>query len=434
MTGKSPDSLIPGGPGAGDYAMSENALPNVLLIAYGCEPDASSEPGVGWNFMRQIASFANVSVVTRANNRPRIEKALLTEPEHVRERVEWIYFDIERLVRLKNRLPFGIQAYYSLWQWKVLVQGRKLAREKHFDLCHHLTYGVCWLSPVTAFIQKPFLWGPIGGGDVMPWRFRYREPARALIQETFYAVFSRALPLFSPIANLARRRAAAIIFRTRSTEKSFPATSRAKRYVVCETAMDSTVPPGIKDHAQPVRAICVGRLEYWKGTQYALRGFHRYLEQGGQGRLTILGDGPYRQRLINYCRQHNLEGIVDLPGRLPRHEVDDCLGKANVMLHPSFRDGGSWAVLEAMNSGIPVICLNRTGLADMVDQNCGILLNSGTPGRLVADIGDTLRRFEADPSLRKSLSDGARAKVDSEYRWEHRRRQLAEIYTGLLNS
>ena len=48
----------------------------ILISAYACEPDKGSEPGVGWNWAKQISRFHEVWVITRKNNRPSIEKEL----------------------------------------------------------------------------------------------------------------------------------------------------------------------------------------------------------------------------------------------------------------------------------------------------------------------------------------------------------------------
>ncbi|MGB8801257.1 MAG: hypothetical protein WCC97_11250, partial [Candidatus Acidiferrales bacterium] len=60
----------------------------ILLSAYACEPDKGSEPGVGWNHVKQAARFHDVWVLTRSNNRASIERALATEPM---PNVHWIY-------------------------------------------------------------------------------------------------------------------------------------------------------------------------------------------------------------------------------------------------------------------------------------------------------------------------------------------------------
>ena len=42
----------------------------ILAIAYACEPNRGSEPGVGWNWVKLISAISNceLSVITRANN------------------------------------------------------------------------------------------------------------------------------------------------------------------------------------------------------------------------------------------------------------------------------------------------------------------------------------------------------------------------------
>ena len=45
---------------------------------------------------------------------------------------------------------------------------------------------------------------------------------------------------------------------------------------------------------------------------------------------------------------------------IKRNEVLTKLSKADIYLFPSLREGGSWALMEAMAVGLPVICLNWT--------------------------------------------------------------------------
>ena len=44
----------------------------VLLSAYACEPNKGSEPGVGWNWLIEIAKLNHkVTVITRSNKKNR---------------------------------------------------------------------------------------------------------------------------------------------------------------------------------------------------------------------------------------------------------------------------------------------------------------------------------------------------------------------------
>ncbi|MCK5603522.1 glycosyltransferase [Candidatus Pacearchaeota archaeon] len=407
---------------------------SVLLIAYGCEPNASSEPGVGWNFAREISTFTKVHLITRANNKPSIDAALLHEPQSMRDNISWTYIDIAFLSKLKNKVPLGIQLYYALWQWKAMFVGRKLVKNNNFSLCHHLTYGVMWLSPVTAFIMKPFIWGPIGGGDVIPWKFLREQSVKNIIHETAYSILSRLIPRVSPIAIAARKRTSTIIFRTRSTSKLYPIAKHINKFVMCETAFNEPIVKKDRAPNNHLNIICLGRQTYWKGYIYAIKGFHEYLKQGGKGKLVFLGKGPEFHAVRSYCDKHKLHSHVSLPGHVSHDEAQRILSKSNILLHPSFRDGGSWAVLEAMGQGIPVICLNRSGLADMVDKSSGILLEVDTPDKLTQNISKTLLDLESNPYFVRTLSDGATKRVNSAYRWKQRRKQLLEIYTDSLES
>ena len=46
---------------------------NILVSAYGCEPFVGSEAGVGWNWVLQMAKNNRLHVITRENNREKIE-------------------------------------------------------------------------------------------------------------------------------------------------------------------------------------------------------------------------------------------------------------------------------------------------------------------------------------------------------------------------
>ena len=79
---------------------------NVLMVAYACEPHKTSEPGVGWNFSREISRFYNLTVLTRLNNKSIIESTN-------QQQVNFIYYDLPSFfLSLKNKIPLGTQLYF----------------------------------------------------------------------------------------------------------------------------------------------------------------------------------------------------------------------------------------------------------------------------------------------------------------------------------
>jgi hypothetical protein len=77
----------------------------VLISAYACEPHKGSEPGVGWNWAKQIAKFAEVWVITRANNREVIEEELKRSPE---PNLHFIYVDLPKWMRFWKKKQRGV--------------------------------------------------------------------------------------------------------------------------------------------------------------------------------------------------------------------------------------------------------------------------------------------------------------------------------------
>ena len=71
-------------------------MENILISAYGCEPDKGSEPGAGWNWAVEVAKRHKVTVLTRANNRCSIEKELQVNP---RPNMSFIYYDLPESIK-----------------------------------------------------------------------------------------------------------------------------------------------------------------------------------------------------------------------------------------------------------------------------------------------------------------------------------------------
>ncbi len=400
---------------------------NVLIVAYAYEPNEPSEPGVGWNFTQEISKFMNVTVLTRENNRNVIEKICGKD-------INYIYYDLPNFFMiLKKRIPFGLQIYYTLWQWGAYLNINKLTR-KHinsFDVCHHLTFGMTKIVPPAFLIKLPFIWGPIGGGDLIPYPFLKDMSLKANIEELIYYILHKGSNI-SPLSFLTRKKAKAIIFRTFSVEKHFPKNGCKNRFIIPETANSNIIDSPIKEKTSFIHAVCIGRMIHGKGYIYALKGFHEFLKYGGEGKIVFLGNGPEEKKLKAYTKKNNLQKNVFFKGFVKHDEVKQELQQADILLHPSFREGGSWSIMEAMSYGVPVISLNTSGPKDMVTKNCGLLIDMLEPKQVVEDIGKGLLSLSNDLELFNQLSKNAQERIKTEYTWDNLGNQIKKVYLKLL--
>ncbi len=125
----------------------------------------------------------------------------------------------------------------------------------------------------------------------------------------------------------------------------------------------------------PEKGFCFGivaRLKKAKCHDTLLRAFSRLLHQAPDTRLAIVGDGPLEGRLKRLCNELQIADKVHFIGRIEHKDVPLALRAFDCFVHPSFREGLSMAILEAMASGLPVITTNADGVREIFDTNLKI--------------------------------------------------------------
>lgn len=402
----------------------------VLIIAYACEPNKSSEPGVGWNFVKEISSFIDVTVLTRANNKNSIE---LKENNDI----NFMYYDLPAsLQRIKKKIPFGLQIYYLFWQIFAYKKVKEIVKNENFDLLHHLTFGVTKNIPPIQYFNIPFILGPAGGGDTIPYSFLKKMGPLAIVNEAIYKFLHFKSYYLSINTYHAKKKLSAIIFRTSSSMDNFPMQNKSKKHLISESAFtfDTNYEYSKKNSENFLKVVCVGRLMKAKGYEYALKGFDFFIKNGGIGSLTLIGDGDEKNSLMQYIKDNNLSSYVKFKGFIPNEEVVNELKTSHVLVHPSFREGGSWAIMESMFYGNPVICFNTSGPKDMVTSDTGVLIDLVNPNKSIIDIGNGLILLQSNKELYHNKSLNSSSRIKNEYNWAKRNIQIKKVYDLVLNN
>lgn len=84
---------------------------------------------------------------------------------------------------------------------------------------------------------------------------------------------------------------------------------------------------------------------------------------------VIAGRGALQEHLESVIDSLGMSGRVKLLGF--RKDVKEIFEAADVFVFPSFREGLSVSVMEAMASGLPVACSKIRGNTDLIDENGG---------------------------------------------------------------
>lgn len=402
----------------------------ILLSAYACEPNKGSEPGIGWNWALEAAKYNHeIWVLTRANNKQTIEAYFQSHSKP--GRLNFIYYDLPVWLRWWKRGESLIHLYYLFWQFGAYARARQLERQVDFESVHHITFGVLRQPSFMGRLGLPFVFGPGGGGERTPQALRKSYSGKGQLLDWLRDV-TNYLTRFDPFLRDTFRRATIIYIRSPDSLHLIPRQYRHKVRYHIEMGVDPSTfhpPDGMmapRAENSPIKLLFVGRLVYWKGMHLGLRAYARLIRNGLNASLTMVGEGPEEQPLRKLADKLGIRNRIEWVPWIEQATLPALYRDHDLFLFPSLHDSSPAVLLEAMSSGLPVVCLKLGGPGIMVTREAGLAIE--TRGRTESEVVDALVEglsdLIQDRTLRNRLSRGALAHSKS-YHWSER---VAEIY------
>jgi glycosyltransferase involved in cell wall biosynthesis len=405
---------------------------HICISAYSCDPTRGSEPGIGWNFVREVARRHRVWAITRRKNEAVISAELQRAPLR---KLRMIYFDLPGPLLAWKTGQVGIEVYYRLWQSLTRKLIEDLHRDVRLDLAQHVTFGRYWAPTGLAGISAPFIWGPVGGGETAPAAFLRDFDRRGRVYE-FVRHQARRCGESAPSVRRAARRTALGLAVTEETKARLLAIGTRRVELFSAMGLDQADYESLSRMpvapARPLRFISMGRLLHWKGFHLGLKAFAAAALP--ESEYWIVGDGPERTNLSNLIRRLGLTGRVHLKGPQTRHAALEMLAACHVLVHPSLHDSGGWVCLEAMAAGKPVLCLDLGGPAEQVTERTGIKVTANNPEQAISDIAHAISVLGTNPDIRHAMGEAGRERVRDLYIWEKKGDRLDALYSSVLEN
>jgi glycosyltransferase involved in cell wall biosynthesis len=372
-------------------------------------------------------------VLTRANNRPAIERELANASGTI-TRLRFVYYDLPRWAGWWKRGERGIHLYYYLWQIGAYFTARRLHRQIGFELVHHVTFGKYWVPSLLALLRAPFVWGPVGGAESAPKAFWGDFSVRGKIYEGLRDV-GRWLGEHDHLVRLTARRSVLALAKTETTAERLRRLGARNVRVLSDAGLPRTEMDDLARHAaangRPVRFISIGNLLELKGFHLGLRAFALSNIDGAE--FWIVGDGPARRRLEGLAERLGCTARTKFWGRLPRGETLLRLAESHVLVHPSLHESGGWVCVEAMTMGRPVICFDLGGPGMQVTEEAGVKVRACCPEQAVRDLAEAMDRLARDPQLRQRMGEAGRLRSRAAYQWEGKGEFLDTMYRRLTS-
>jgi L-malate glycosyltransferase len=130
-------------------------------------------------------------------------------------------------------------------------------------------------------------------------------------------------------------------------------------------------------------------------------------------RLVMIGDGPERVVAEDETRRLGVEASVSFLGKID--DIAPLLASADIFLLPSDTESFGLSALEALASGVPVVCTRVGGLPEVVrDGETGFLFEVGDVERMARVSLDLLRDPERWQQMSKLAAADARARFSED--------------------
>lgn len=420
----------------------------VLLIAYACRPGIGSEPEVGWQYAQALASLHEVWVVTRPDNAQALSAALAALPQPTNSRIHIVYHDIPRMLRFRKPGQRGYELLYYIWLLTAIPRIRRLHREVGFDIAHHLTVAKYSMFSPISFLEVPFIWGPVGGGESSPLRLLRTLSFKERLWE-YVRVVVRWLGEVDPLTRRTARQAKVCLATTPETASRIKTLGGQDVRVFANVGLSEDTWLGVRLAREECRRwsseaefsqrnpevvlLSVGRLLGWKGFHLGVLAFSKLAPLFPKLQYWLVGDGPYKIFLERLIARLDLRERILLLGHRKREEVLRLMSQADIFVFPSFHDSGGFVLLEAMASGLPIVCLDTGGPGQIVTPEVGIKVTPGGPEETIDRLAQAIRTLIDDPELRLRLSKGGQV-VAEQYSYRKRAEIMLRLYEEVAGS
>jgi len=189
---------------------------------------------------------------------------------------------------------------------------------------------------------------------------------------------------------------------------------------------DTFVPAAVPRPAgRCLEIVTTGSLNWRKGLEYMLVAFAKAVREGLDARLTIVGSGPERQRVLYTRDDLGLGARVNLVGALEPAKVVETLQASDMFVLASLSEGIANAVLEAMACGLPVVTTDCGGMAEAVTDGVeGFVVPVRDPDTMAARFVQLGR----DPELRARMGQLGRARVQRDFELRDQARAMADLF------
>lgn len=335
----------------------------------------------------------------------------------------------------REMLMDGVKIFYfpvslRFWQYSGEMRENLARATKDFDLIH-ITSVFLSVSTLGAYyakkFNKPYIISPRGSLMAAPLQKKYLKKAIYL----------------SLIEKRNLKNSSAIHFTSEEEKKDYvDAGLSLHSSVVVPNGFDSAefekeVATGLfrkKYGIGPSKkmVLFLSRISWKKGLDMLIPAFANAKKENSDLVLVIAGgdDENYKKTIDELIKKHNLKSDVIFTGMITGQDKIGAFSEANVFTLPSYAENFGNAVLEAMNSGLPVIITENVGIAREVEQaGAGLIIKKDENA-----LAEAMLKLLNDYDLSLKMGKHGKELVLKTFSWPAIAEKFIKAYKELIKS
>ena len=343
----------------------------IVVSCYACSPKRGSEPGMGWSFVKGLSKHHEVHVIVE---KEKWEKDILEElSKNPNKNLRFNFIQKKRNRLLRKIWPPSYYWYYKIWQKNAYLLAKELDEKENFDLTHQLNM-VGYREPGFLWkIKKPFVWGPIGGTENVPWKlFSLFDFSGKVFYGIRNVINSFQKTFLSRPRLAANKKLATLIAATPDIQKSIQKLWGQDSVIITEvgTVDLPNITINKREKNQPLRIVWSGQHTPGKALPILLKSL-ALMDNDIKWELHILGKGSETKKWKELTNELNIQEKCIWYGWIEKSVALDVMKNGHMLVITSLKDLTSTVIIEGISLGLPIVSLDHCGFSFVVNDTCG---------------------------------------------------------------
>lgn len=406
---------------------------NVLINAYAVNPNWGSEPGMGWNWIINIANYCNVFIITEGEWKNEIEAAVELLPQ--KNNIHFFYNPVSAKIREMcwHQGDWRFYWYYSKWQKKTLKIAQTIIQENKIDIIHQLNM-VGFREPGQLWKIKniPFVWGPLSGCSEINLNYFKSLPKKQYLFFKLKNILNKIQFKYSPKVRSAFFHSDALITTETGIQQLIEKEYKKESFLIQETGLQKGCYDCIlKSNSDFLNILWVGRFIETKKLDIALKTIS--LLKGKNIKFHIIGFGMSKEESLykNMAHKLGIDNMCIWYGKIDNSKVKDIMKKMDLFFFTSILEATSTVIPEAIQCRLPILCHDTCGFGPLVNDSIGRKIELSSPENSIKLFANIINEFYENPMLLKNMY-GNFDKIATKLTFESKGKMVFDIYNKIL--